>query len=138
MHTKIPMSLVNAYNSAVVEIDLAAGVYSISPADEQGASGIPSTLGPHAWVITAHNPRSEVLADTVNTERHAQLLADVRATGCAHFNAIGRSKDGAWREASIAIVGLGAAAAMALARKYGQLAVFRIDQEGAQVVWASG
>jgi hypothetical protein len=138
MHTKVPMSLVTAYNSAVVEIHLADGVYSVSPAEKQGASAIPSALGSYAWVITAHNPESKVLADTVNTERHAQLLADVRATGCAHFNAIGRSKDGAWREASVAIVGLGEAAIMGLARKYGQLAVFRIDQEGAQVVWASG
>jgi hypothetical protein len=134
MNSAIPQHLLDAYRATTIEVILPGGTYRTSPADHASAGPYPAELAPHCWILTSHNPGSEVLSGHENATRNAELLADIVATGCPHFAASGRSPDGAWHEASFAVVGLSDASAMALARAYGQLAAFRIEPDGARVV----
>lgn len=74
--------------------------------------------------LSAANPGSEALSAEENDQRHLRLLECVAATGTAAL--AGESYDeenGAWREASLLLVGIDRARAIALALEFGQLAL---------------
>ena len=126
--------LLAAYRATWIDLDLPLGTFTVPPADQGKALDLPEELQPWFVVITAFNPGSEALTDDENQARHAELWGLVRSFGDDCFPAVGRSEDGSWREESVAIVGVEEKRALALAQRFGQLAVFCVDEKGCEVV----
>ena len=81
--------------------------------------------GVATWAfITAWNPLSQMLSRAENDARHAKLIEEASAW---HFETgVGRGEpaDGAWvPEASVLVLGINQSEALALGRRYGQLAI---------------
>ena len=125
--------LLAAYESTWIHVDLPSGVFLVPPANQGTELNLPSELEPWFVVITAFNPGSEVLTDDENKARQAELWNAVRIFRTPCFSAIGRSEDGSWGEESVAVVQAQKQMALALARKFGQLAVFSVDERGCRV-----
>jgi Protein of unknown function (DUF3293) len=87
--------------------------------------------------ITACNPYSHPLTDADNAVRMKHLVADVTIAGYRFFPGEGVGHDGSWKpEPSLLIVGIDEAAAVELARRYGQLAIVcGRGAEPARIVW---
>lgn len=100
-----------AYEAAVVEI----------------FSDDPRFREERVWVVTAHNPGAIRLPDEENAVRNAALRAEIDARGIACCDAVGRDVANTWREASFALRGCGRDAALALARRWDQDAIFEIE-----------
>jgi hypothetical protein len=136
--------LLAAYRATWIDVDLPLETFTVPPADQGKALDLPEELQPWFVVITAFNPGSEALTDDENQARHAELWGlvrshaelwnVVRSVGDDCFQAVGRSEDGSWREESVAIVGVEEKRALALAQRFGQLAVFCVDEKGCEVV----
>jgi hypothetical protein len=73
-----------------------------------------------ALVISACNPMSRPLSAEENATRHAALMAKAIEEGWSFVEAVGRSPDGAWSEASLLIADLGVTEANLLARRFEQ------------------
>jgi hypothetical protein len=89
--------------------------------------------------ITAHNPGSRRLDDAENRHRHAALVEEVRRRGLVWYDGAGAGNDGVWpAEESVLVPGLDEAAAVALGRAFGQLAVVVGERGGpARLAWVS-
>lgn len=105
-----PRGLVDAFERAVVTL----------------ASPVAETV----WVVTAFNPRGELLSDATNAERQAAL--ERRVAGLSWVRAEGRDAAGTWREPSLALRGCGREAALALAREFDQDAIYELAPDGAR------
>jgi hypothetical protein len=90
--------------------------------------------------ITAENPGSVPLAREANAERMRQLQAAVEAAGHRHYPGLGQAPAGDWPpEASLLVLGIEEAAAIALARRFGQRAIVAGRRhEPARLVWLAG
>lgn len=78
-----------------------------------------------AWIMTACNPRSEPLPDTVNHERHADLGAQLQRAGYTAFPNTGFDPaDPTWQEPGYTILGVTEERAIDLAVQWGQNAVY--------------
>jgi hypothetical protein len=130
----ISPQLLSAYQASVVEVVLPTHVFQAGPSQAEYSSPYPEKLRPFCWVITAHNPGSVVCSTIDNTAKNIRLLADLSRTGCVHFEAFGRSADGTWKEPSFAVVGVGEGLILDLAKKYGQLGLFKLEPNGVHVV----
>lgn len=89
--------------------------------------------------ITACNPHSQQLSIENNAIRMNHLVADLSVAGQRFYPGEGAAGGGSWPpEPSLLILDLDEAAAIALARRYGQLAIVagRIG-EPARLVWVS-
>ena len=73
--------------------------------------------------ITAWNPRSEPTDEDENRRRNRALEADLRAAGYAPLPARGTAEKDGWCEESFLVPGLAEEEALALARKYRQVAI---------------
>ena len=73
--------------------------------------------------LTAWNPRSHPTGMADNRTSQARMAAELRKLRYPLIDAIGESPDGAWSEDSIVILGLDRAAATAIGRRYGQIAM---------------
>ncbi len=93
------------------------------------ASEVAGRLGGPLFVLTAHNPASEVRPDAENEQQNAALKADIEALGFAPYDAIGKSPDGSWFEPGFALIGVDLATANELGKKYGQHAIFEIHPD---------
>jgi environmental stress-induced protein Ves len=121
-----------AYQRAVVEVFADPDTGGERPGCERPA------LEP-CWVVTACNPGAHRLSDDENARRMALLQAAVEARGIVWAPAVSRSADGQWREASLALVGCGAAAALALATAFDQDAIYELRPgSGPEVLWCPG
>ncbi len=123
-----------AYRATRIEVDLPSGSVVIPAADEAPLASLPSELGDGAWILTAWNPRSRVLAEVENASRSRALAAELRAFEVAAWSAVGRARDGDWAETSWLVVGLTRTDALALGARFGQNAIFWLDQHGLDVV----
>ncbi len=83
-------------------------------------------LGTSLFVLTAHNPASEILDDAVNDQRNAALLEQLGAAGLTVHPAIGKSPDGAWFEPGFALSDADLATATDFGRAHGQNAIFEV------------
>lgn len=86
---------------------------------------------PHdvAWILTACNPGGP-LPDEENAQRHSALGAWLDAEGIVHCEAIGyEADDPSWSEPGYCLPGAGEDVVMAIARHWGQAAVFRWTRE---------
>ena len=87
------------------------------------------------WVVTACNPGAHVLPDAENAVRMGQLEQRVRLAGATYSGALGRNQAGTWSGPSYALAGSSRLQAVALARAFGQDAIFEVLPAGqAEVV----
>ena len=101
------------------------GVRSAELAALLGARGLSSCA-----FLTAWNPGSRPLPREENDARAQALGRDVRAAGQDLLEGQGRSPDRDWCEESCLVLGIDRARAIALARRYGQVAFLFIDARG--------
>jgi hypothetical protein len=88
--------------------------------------------GVSCWAfVTASNPHATQLPDAENASRFAALVRVVEAEAFSYFAGEGVGDDGHWPpEASVLVLGIGEAAAVALARRFEQEAIV-VGEEGA-------
>lgn len=89
-------------------------------------------------VLTAGDPYPAELSQAENSARMQSLCAELDASGIEHDPALGRSKDGSTSEISRALRGVTRAQALEIAARFGQLAVYDIDDTIRCVDVASG
>ena len=128
------------YARAVVELILDGEHLVLTPveAEEGLAHDRRGTLDTTVWVLTAGDPYPVALDATENAARNAGLVAELEAQGLRCDPALGRSSDGSASERSIAVRGGDRAMVLAAADRYGQLAVYEIDDRIRCVDVASG
>jgi Protein of unknown function (DUF3293) len=81
-------------------------------------------VGAGCWaVVTAWNPGSLLRSAEENARTQADLLHAIGELGLSGWAAEGKADGGGWREESVCVLGLDAAGAIALGRRFGQLAV---------------
>jgi hypothetical protein len=119
----ISKELLVAYSSAIVT-DLQGNELA-------GTTSLPFPL----FIITAHNPYS-IKTSSINDTLHKCLQVYV----AEHFpsaqweEVVGQSKDGQWREASLAIAGINKEDAIAVGKHFAQWAVFSLDYNGLTII----
>ena len=85
-----------------------------------------------AVVVTAYNPRSEVLPDAENRLRHDQLKAVLDARGFPYAIGEGRDPTGHWQaEVECVVFGITVETGIALARAFDQNAIVFVRKGGA-------
>ena len=120
-----------AYGDAVVEVALNDHVVTI------GKEGV---LGGGSWtptevvyVITAHNPGRLVSAEeNARAQRDLEIMLESRRI--PWLPAVGRSRDGSWRESSVAVLGLAREDAIEIAARFEQDAIFGWDGRTLEVI----
>ena len=86
--------------------------------------------------LTAYNPGSVVLPEAANRRRNALLRARLNAAGAAVYPGAGVGADGVWPpEPSFLATGLGAEAAVDLARVFEQHALVYWQRPGPPELW---
>jgi hypothetical protein len=88
--------------------------------------------GETTWCfVTAWNPDSRSLDESVNRERNARLREAIESAGLAFHAGEGRGRDGDWPpEASFLVLGPSRSDAIELGRRFGQLAIVRGELGG--------
>ena len=94
--------------------------------------------GSPVHVLTAHDPGAARLGDAENRRRQRALEAELAAAGLTVARAVASAEDGTHAEESAAVVGWDDDAALALARRYGQDAIFRWSPDAWEVVPCDG
>lgn len=85
-----------------------------------------------AVVVTAYNPRSVVLSEAENRERHRQLTALLEARGCDYALGEGRDPTGHWKaELECVVFGISREAGLDIARSFEQNAIVFVAKGGA-------
>lgn len=128
------------YAEAVVELVLDGEHLVLTPDDAADGRG-PTALTAHGvpvWVLTAGDPYPLELDGRENAARNARLSDDLAALGVRLDPALGRAHDGSVSERSIAVRDGDRATVLAAAARYGQLAVYEIDDRIRCIDVASG
>lgn len=82
-----------------------------------------------AIVVTAFNPRSQILPPEMNEERHGELVRLLQERGWPFLYGEGRDPAGRWRpETECIVFGVPLAEGLALARRFDQNAVVHIER----------
>ena len=85
-----------------------------------------------AVVVTASNPRSVVLADSINRARHRQLVELIAARGYDYAIGEGRDPTGHWKaEVECVVFGISVEAGLELARAFEQNAIVFVRRDAA-------
>lgn len=119
----------HAFHSTIVRIDAPDGAVVVQP----GVSHPQVPWTGLAHVITGWNPGRLATAEE-NNAANITLEKTLRATGLEVFPATGDAIDGTWSEESFAVVGMLRAQAVALGRRFGQLAIFEITANQVSVL----
>jgi hypothetical protein len=83
-----------------------------------------TAVGATSWAfITAWNPGSIPREAEQNTRAQGELVRVIAQLGFQAWPAEGKADSGGWREESLCVLDLEAAAAVAVGRRFGQLAV---------------
>jgi hypothetical protein len=130
------------YAHAQVVVDLPdGGRLRVRPAPRPGAFPWDATV----HVLTAYDPGPARLGTAENRRRQGSLEAELAALGLAVIPAVASAGDGTHAEVSAVVVGWDDEAALELARRYGQDAIFRWTPDAWAVVpcdrgpaWRSG
>jgi hypothetical protein len=110
------------------------GWWHISPQPEGVVGDWP--LAAPVYLLTAYNPRGEDLPLEENERRLAELDAYLRAELVAAVRSIGASEDGSWMEPGFALLDVGEAEGLAIARHFEQAAIYAWSAERLEVVGA--
>jgi hypothetical protein len=125
------------YAETLIEVFLPEECFSVCANAGPGTVYLPPSLEPFFWVITPCNPRSVPLSPAENKVRYDNFWQEAQAqipSGVRCFEAIGRGADGKWSEKSVAFVGLAEKAAIALAVRHEQNAIYRVSTNGVALV----
>ncbi len=116
------------YAEAVVEFVLEDAHVVLTPcAASDAVAHALAPWGAPVWVLTAGDPYPLQLTRRENAQRNAELKTDIERLGLRHHPALGRAPDDSTFERSVAVRDTTRADMLALARRYGQLAVYEID-----------
>lgn len=85
-------------------------------------------------VVTASNPSRQRFGEDADTEANTALAGELWTRGIPMARAVGRSPDGRHSEESVALFGRTRQEALALARRYGQEAIFEVTRDAVLVV----
>ncbi len=100
------------------------------------AESLPVT-GP-AMVLTAWNPGSRTLPDEDNIASQQLLAAELAQGGFPALPVVGTSPDGRWSEPSLLLSDVSRGEVIEVANRYGQAAIFEIDDEWVRVISVPG
>ena len=128
-------ALAEAYETSVLEIAWHGAWLVVRPRPVGEIVGAFPTDVRTLHVVTGHNPESRELTADENDVRNRMLRADLDARGWARHDAVGRSPDGAWSEASFAVVDVDRDDVLDLAARYQQHAIFEWTPRHLAVVW---
>jgi hypothetical protein len=124
-------ALVEAYRNAIYEIEaesriiLKVSEYSHSLEDLHKRCNCSTSA-----LITACNPRSQILSDAENAQRMAVLTAEIETLGYAHLPAVAKDPEGKWPdEPGLWIAGLTKNEATHLTRSFEQNALLWVEQD---------
>jgi Protein of unknown function (DUF3293) len=115
----------DAYVEAVVRIETPDGVRWLKPDSIFRTEGrYPDPDGRPIYVLTAHNPEGRLASHAANAAAQARLESELRRRGLTWWPADGG--DPAWThvEASVALIGVAEADAIALGAQFRQDAIF--------------
>lgn len=132
-----PGGLEAAYAATVLEVACSDGwTWLVEPRPAGTTDGAFPEGVDHIHVVTAWNPRSELLPRPENQQRNRSLEADLAAAGTRYVPAVGRAPDGSWSEDSLATLDADdVEVVVALARSYAQNAIFEWTPEHLAVLW---
>ncbi|HEV7734252.1 MAG TPA: DUF3293 domain-containing protein [Candidatus Binatia bacterium] len=111
-------------------VDAGGRRFVAQPTDAQSGNAPAWDLPAEFAVVTAHNPGSVSRPEVENEDANRRLRADLVARGAAVRDIVGRSADGSWREASLAVWNVPLADLEALAAAHGQCAIFVVVAGG--------
>jgi hypothetical protein len=115
----------DAYVSAVVRIESPGGARWLKPAPIFRTEGrYPDPDGRPIYVLTAYNPDGRRVPDAANAAAHARLESQLRRRGLTWWPAEGGDVTWTHVEASVALVGVAEAEAVALGAAFNQDAIF--------------
>lgn len=122
----------DAFAGAAITIELPVGrrLLEPRPPGETGAFPLPDS----AHIITAWNPGGVATTRARNVERGRDLDATL-----GHYQAlptIGSGIDGSFPEPGLAVVGLSDGDAVAIGRRFGQVAIYRWTSDSLTIVGA--
>jgi hypothetical protein len=125
----------DAYTSSVVRIEAPAGVIWLRPAPVTRTDGqYPDPAGRPISVITAHNPAGRLASGEANTAAQTRLESRLRQRGLTWWPAAGGDPPWAHVEASVALIGIPEADAVALGAEFKQDAIFVFTPAGRRIV----
>jgi hypothetical protein len=115
----------DAYVTAVVRIESPGGVRWLKPAPIFRTEGLyPDPDGRPIYVLTAYNPAGRRAPDAANAAAKARLESLVRRRGLTWWPAEGGDATWTHVEASVALIGIVEADAIALGAEFRQDAIF--------------
>lgn len=121
--------LLSAWSDSVLEVH--------HDGDLTHPSSVASSYGEVVHLITAWNPDAVEQPVDANLAADGMLVEILDAMGNLRHHAVGRSRDGTWREEGWCVVGLTRDEARALGARFGQVAVFEVTPETVHVVWCA-
>lgn len=128
----LPPELVRAYEETLFIIDLGNGEEIICEVGKPPSAPLPAET---MTVITAWNPGLVRPSEEDNRAANERLQELLRARGCDYLPACGRSRDGSHVEPSFAVFNLSRADAARLGKRFGQAAVFWVENPNGRLVW---
>lgn len=90
------------------------------------------------FVITGCNPGSRELTKDENRRRTEELADELRRCGFEHWECRGVASDGRWAEDGFAVAGIERDQAIELGARFGQFAVFEVDEQDVRVIGCLG
>jgi Protein of unknown function (DUF3293) len=125
----------DAYVAAVVRIESPGGVRWLKPAPIFRTEGrYPDPDGRSIYVLTAHNPAGRRASDAANAAAQARLESQLRRRGLTWWPADGGDATWTHVEASVALIGVPQAEAIALGAEFRQDAIFVFSTANRRVV----
>ncbi len=87
--------------------------------------------------ITAHNPQSQQVADSVNQKAHQSLVCELEKAGHSMTDAWSEDPQGHWpSEVGVFVWGMSVDEGVVWGRAYDQAAVLTVDPQGmSDLVW---
>jgi hypothetical protein len=143
-----PTTLEELYADTVIEIRWPDRLHQVVEPRPEGVTegvfpeGVTEGVFPEGvdqiHVITAFNPRSRLLRRGENEERNRLLRADLERAGLTFVEAVGRSPNSSWQEASFAVMDADRESTLELARRYEQSAIFEWAPSARSILWTDG
>ena len=127
----------DAYADTHVDVWLPDGAQAVlrrADGGESDSSAWPYSPNTVAWILTACNPRSVLLDEQVNTERHDLLRDQLVEAGCVPYDTVGRDATSDWVEPGVLVVGEVGELILNLAHEWEQNAVFRWTPDALAIV----